>query len=110
VTTEYEIVGVVKNVTLAWLKVPLRLFDRPMWQPVKRRRHGRGSCMQVSLSKRTNFSFSSRFSQKLRKTTVGFVLFVRVEELGSHWTDFNEKFDISAFFSPRKFVLESTFH
>jgi hypothetical protein len=38
---------------------------------------------------------------KLRNETTSFVLFVRMEQLDSHWTDFT-KFDVSFFF--RKYV------
>jgi len=44
---------------------------------------------------------------KLRKGTVNFVtsvrLFVRMEQLGSHWTDFHEIY-IRAFFEKKKTV------
>jgi len=36
-------------------------------------------------------------SAKLRKSTVSFVMSVRVEQLGSHWTDFRE-FGVVVFF------------
>jgi len=55
-TSVQNVGGVVKEVAVAWLKVPLR-FDSPLWQSVKRRRRGRGSSLQVSLSKKDEFQF-----------------------------------------------------
>ena len=35
-------------------------------------------------------SVLSRLNAKLRKAPISFVMSVRTEQLGSHWTDFNE--------------------